>query len=96
MQAFLLRHLVPANEFAVTAYPSGFQPITKRVPPTLSETSVIKTATKKASKGTASTTKKFTKSEVVSQLRRLKRLYEAGYLADEFYLAKVAECEPGQ
>ena len=38
----------------------------------------------------------FTKKQVVSRLRDLKRLYEEGLLTDEFYWERVAECDAAQ
>ena len=38
----------------------------------------------------------FTKKQVASRLRDLKRLYEAGVLTDEFYWDRVAECDTAQ
>jgi hypothetical protein len=39
---------------------------------------------------------KFTKAQVASRLKYLKYLYEEGLLMDDFYDAKVAECETAQ
>lgn len=39
---------------------------------------------------------KFTKQQVKGRLRQLKLLYEEGLLTDEFYEAKVRECEAAQ
>lgn len=36
---------------------------------------------------------KFTKQQITGRLRQLKLLYEDGLLTDDFYAAKVAECE---
>jgi hypothetical protein len=36
---------------------------------------------------------KFTKNQVLGRLRQLKALHDEGLLTDEFYRAKVAECE---
>ena len=38
----------------------------------------------------------FTKKQVASRLRDLKRLYEEGLLTDEFYWERVAECDVAQ
>jgi len=96
MQAFLWRHLVPAEEFLVTSFPYSFEPPNKRTPPTLpSSATVTKTSTSKA---TSSPDKKgkFSKGSVAGRLRQLRRIYEDGLFTDSFYLAKVAECEAGQ
>jgi len=44
----------------------------------------------------ASAKPKFTKQQVAGRLRQLKLLFEEGMLSDEFYDAKVAECEAVQ
>ena len=52
-----------------------------------------KTATATAPPATATGPKpKFTPQQIASRLRDLNRLYGTGYLTDEFYLEKVAEC----
>lgn len=92
MQAFLWRHFVPAQEFSVLPYPSGPRLLARRVPP-----SPPPAAAAPATNATARTsTSKFTKSQVAGRLRQLKRIYEDGLFTDEFYLARVAECERDQ
>jgi len=49
-----------------------------------------------AATATAPPKPKFTAQQVVQRLRELKHLYSAGYLTDEFYLDKVAECQVPQ
>jgi hypothetical protein len=39
---------------------------------------------------------KFTKQQVSGRLRQLKLLYEEGLLTDEFYEARVKECEAAE
>jgi hypothetical protein len=39
---------------------------------------------------------KFTKQQVAGRLRQLKLLYDEGWLTEEFYKRKVAECEEAQ
>jgi len=89
MQAFLWRHLVPAKEFSVLTHPpsSSSRLSPKRTPPTLPSSTATTSKTQKS---------KFTKGKVAGRLRQLERLYEDGLFTDEFYLAKVAECESGQ
>jgi len=97
MQAFLWRHLVPAQEFAVTLFPRDFQLPPKRVPPTLTpekKAELLKVST--SAKGSSGDKGKFTKGQVAGRLRQLRRLYEDGYFTDSFYLARVAECEAAQ
>ncbi|MCX7886959.1 MAG: hypothetical protein N3B01_06870 [Verrucomicrobiae bacterium] len=91
MQAFLWRHLQPAKEF-LAMVPPPYNPFAyKRPAPTL-PSSASKAITAASTEGKS----KFTKSQVAGRLRQLRRLYDDGYFTDEFYLAKVAECETGQ
>jgi hypothetical protein len=90
MQAFLWRHLVPAEEFKVLVFDPAFQPAGRRVrrappPPTTSTTA-----------SSNAPQPKFTKQQVAGRLRQLKLLYDEGLLAEEFYQKKVAECEAAQ
>lgn len=84
MQAFLWRHLVPAQEFIAYVYDPAYQPPSKRELPKPRE----KAAGDKP-KGPA----KFSPKQVAGRLRQLEFLYEEGLLSDDFYLDKVEECE---
>lgn len=87
MQAFLWRHLVPAKDMKLMVYdPSNKTPplrIAPEPPARNEDPSAAKDGDKKI---------KFTKQQVASRLRELKRLYEECLLADDFYLEKVKEC----
>ena len=92
MQAFLWRHLVPAEELKVLVFNPSYQPPAKRVrrtpAPTPSETKPPAAAVDpKTGKP------KFTKQQVAGRLRQLKLLFEDGLLTEDFYDRKVAECE---
>jgi hypothetical protein len=92
MQAFLWRHLVPAAELPALVYSPSAKPAPKRIapplPPSLTQTAVASTnAPGKA---------KFTRQQVEWRLRQLKLLYEEDLLTDDFYAAKVAECDAGR
>ena len=95
MQAFLWRHLVPAEELKVLVYNPSYSPVPKRVPPPApakpKPATVAERPAGKAPAGKA----KFTKRQVLGRLRQLKRLYEEWLLTDSFYHRKVAECEAG-
>ncbi|MEI7732574.1 MAG: PPC domain-containing protein [Verrucomicrobiota bacterium] len=98
MQAFLWRHLVPAQEFKVAVFDPSYEPPPKRVPQAHSTPKVVAKVepTKTVSSGstTNATTKlKFSKNQIAGRLRQLKLLYEEGLLTDAFYGDKVAECE---
>jgi len=96
MQAFLWRHLVPAQSLVANV----FDP-TKEIPPkrVLKEKPEAKPAdtakTAPAGKDAAEEKPKakFTKNQVAGRLRQLKLLFEEGLLTDDFYEDKVAECE---
>jgi hypothetical protein len=94
MQAFLWRHLLPAQELDALVYDPAYQPPPKRVPPNLPETQP--TVAQPADAAAAKPQPKFTQQQVASRLRDLKRLYASGYLTDEFYLEKLAECQISQ
>jgi hypothetical protein len=105
MQAFLWRHLVPADDFQVLVAAANFQPPARRVPrarPAVTATTTSVAATNSATKpvtlaaADASRKPAFSKQQVAGRLRQLKLLYEDGLLTDEFYEAKVAECEAVQ
>jgi hypothetical protein len=90
MQAFLWRHLVPADEFQVHVYDRSMklkEPPDPVVPPAISAM-IAAEAKKRVESGQT-----FTKGQVRGRLRDLKRLYGQGLLSAGFYLRKVAECE---
>jgi hypothetical protein len=101
MQAFLWRHLVPAQKLEALVFDPAYQPPPKRVPPNLPEPAVAAqtaqgTGAPTGDTGAPKPQPKFTQQQVTVRLRELKRLYGAGYLTDEFYLVKVAECQVSQ
>ncbi len=106
MQAFLWRHLVPANDLRVLVFDPKAQPPPKRVPParpppkspaTPSATPpVAGAAVVAAGSPPAVVPPKFTKQQIEGRLRQLKLLYQEGLLTDAFYDAKATECEAGQ
>jgi hypothetical protein len=88
MQAFLWRHLVPAEELEALVYNPSYEPPAERVAPELSDEQMAELAPKDTAEKP-----KFTKRQVAGRLRQLKTLYEDWLLTDDFYLRKVAECE---
>jgi hypothetical protein len=86
MQAFLWRHLVPAEDFPAVVYDPAYKAPLKHTPPEL--TDALKA--KYAPQGTAA---KFTKGQVAGRLRQLGNLYQESLFRNDFYLRKVAECE---
>ncbi len=91
MQAFLWRHLVPAQELLVQVFDPTYEPPPTRIPPQLTDEQL-------AEYGAASAGEKpkFTERQVVGRLRQLKALYEEWLLTDDFYHRKVAECRAAQ
>ena len=87
MQAFLWRHLLPAENLCLTVYNPSYKPPPKRIPEPLTDEEKAEFAPK------AGTAPKFTKRQVKGRLRQLKLLYEEYLLTDSFYNRKVAECE---
>jgi hypothetical protein len=107
MQAFLWRHLLPARDLKVLVFDPSQQPPTRRFararPPKVAVTNspVVVASTAATNSPTTSTNSavdkpKFTKQQVESRLRQLKRLFEEGLLTDDFYEEKVAECEAAE
>jgi len=92
MQAFLWRHLVPAEELRVLVFNPSYQPPPKRVP-RVPATSTAPTKPPVAAVDPATGKPKFTKQQVAGRLRQLKLLFEDGLLTEDFYDRKVAECE---
>ncbi len=89
MQAFLWRHLVPAEELLAVVFDPAYQPPPKRVPPPRpAETEEVAAAS-----DTPVEPPKFTKQQVAGRLRQINFLYQEGLLTDEFSAKKIAECE---
>ena len=91
MQAFLWRHLVPAEDLKVLVYNPADKPPPTRVfvPSGIEPKQTAPSA--KAANGKAKF--KFTKRQVAGRLRQLQKLYKEWLLTDRFYERKVAECE---
>jgi len=85
MQAFLWRHLVPAEALKVRVFNPSYQPPVARVAPP--------PRTAKTDPNKKEGQPKFTKGQVAGRLRQIEFLYQNWLLTDEFYLDKVAECE---
>jgi hypothetical protein len=100
MQAFLWRHLVPAQDLKVVVYDPSYTPPPKRVPrvtptPPVETKAPAPPTPAVATKAPAAPAGKptFTKQQVAGRLRQLKILFEDGLLTDDFYNRRVAECE---
>ncbi|TWU37325.1 hypothetical protein [Novipirellula artificiosorum] len=86
MQAFLWRHLVPAQDFVAVVFNPAAQMTMQRADP--SPRAVAAATTKPAAQAVT-----FNKKQVAGRLRQLKLLYDEWLLTEPFYAAKVAECE---
>ncbi|MFB3890929.1 MAG: PPC domain-containing protein [Phycisphaerae bacterium] len=96
MQAFLWRHLVPAEDLKVLVYDPAYSPPPKRVPPPRPvQTRPASTQTRPAPASGAAKPR-FSKREVAGLIRQLKWLYEEGLITDGFYGRKMAECEAAE
>jgi hypothetical protein len=108
MQAFLWRHLVPAEDLKALVFDPSYQPAPERsrkmppIPPPAKVAPVAPVATTPAKAapgapvvpGAKTPVKpKFTKQQVAGRLKQIQRLYEDGLIQDDFYDRKVAECE---
>jgi hypothetical protein len=91
MQAFLWRHLVPAQDFQALAYSPADEPAPRRGsrlrPPSNPTPASTNAAAATDSKS------KFTPQQINARLRQLRLLHDEGLLTDEFHQRKVAECE---
>ncbi|MBI5686828.1 MAG: PPC domain-containing protein [Verrucomicrobia bacterium] len=91
MQAFLWRHLVPAQNLKVLVYDGAYEPppvrVPRDIPPDVLARAKVKAAEMQA-KG-----QKFTKGQAAGRVRQLKYLFEEGLLTDAFYGERAAECE---
>jgi hypothetical protein len=83
MQAFLWRHLVPAQELKAFVYDPAADKRRSKRNYTPGATIPIDRSTGKP---------KFDKKQVAGRLRQLELLFEDGLLTPEFYREKVAEC----
>ncbi len=112
MQAFLWRHLVPAQDLKVVVSNPAYDPPTRKslkksasAPASAPAVASTKPATSSAIASTQPTTGpatatpgkfKFTKSQVARRLQEIKSLFEEGLITEEFANRKIAECEEAQ
>jgi len=97
MQAFLWRHLVPAEDLRVIVFDPSFQPPPQRVSRVFNRALSPEEIKAMVLAVDPSAVKlKFTKQQVAGRLRQLKLLFEEGLLTEDFYVRKVAECEAAQ
>ncbi len=82
MQAFLWRHLVPAESLVAIVGDGKTSTNYRRTLPPPMPASLVNVATAT-----------FTKQQVASRLKQLRNLFDAWLLTDEFYRERVAECE---
>ena len=93
MQAFLWRHLVPASDLLALTFDPANEPSPRRPAPVIPSPPPTTNTVAAAGATNAVAKPKFTKQQITNRLRQLKLLYEEELLTDEFYRAKVAECE---
>jgi len=86
MQAFLWRHLMPAQELMAHVYNPAYRRQPTRVRPPIPEEA------KPAAKPGEET--KYSKRQVAGLVRQIERLYQEWYLTDEFANRKIAEIDP--
>jgi hypothetical protein len=95
MQAFLWRHLVPAEAFKVQVFNPNAPPPPQRVPRMSVSPPVLKPKPQTAGQPEGKKPK-FTKQQVAWLVRLINNLYNDGLLTDSFYAMKIAELEAGQ
>jgi hypothetical protein len=91
MQAFLWRHLVPAQDLKLLVSAPPKPPPAKSVRTPAPPPAPPKPAP--AAADPAATKAKFTKQQVANRLRQIKVLFDDGLLTKDFYDRQVAECE---
>ncbi len=103
MQAFLWRHLVPAQDLKALVFAPATEQASRGVrrtpvPPPKPSPAPSSTTPKPAPAVTdpAATKAKFAKQQVAFRLRQIKLLFADGLLTKDFYNRKVAECEAAQ
>jgi hypothetical protein len=94
MQAFLWRHLVPAEKLNALVFDSAYEPPPKRMRREVAPGDVPeKPATPALGADGKPVKAKFTKNQVVGRLRELKGLFEEGLTTVDFDYKKVLECQ---
>lgn len=88
MQAFLWRHLVPADNFVVHVYNPSFKPPQRVARIGSADSARILSEIMKARGGKEPT---LSKGQAQGRLRQLQQLFESGLLTDEFYFRRAAE-----
>ncbi len=89
MQAFLWRHLVPAEQFLVSVYDPSYEPPRTRIPPP-------PPPKPETPPDQPTSPPMFTKAQVAGRIRQIEYLYENWLITDDFYHRKMAECEVAQ
>ncbi len=82
MQAFLWRHLLPAEDLPALVYNPSFRPPADRVRPPIRD--------EQRPKGVKRT---LTKSSVAGRLNQIESLYQQWFLTDEFASRQIASIE---
>jgi hypothetical protein len=93
MQAFLWRHLVPAEQLNVLVYDSSYEPPPKRMRREVLPGQAEATPAEAAVGPDGKPKPKFTKQQVAGRLRELKGLFEEGLTTEDFDYRKVLECQ---
>lgn len=89
MQAFLWRHLVPAQQFVVSVYDPTYQPPRTRIPSPPPPKPAVPPEQPPSPP-------MFTKAQVAGRIKQIEYLYENWLITDNFYHSKMAECELAQ
>jgi hypothetical protein len=91
MQAFLWRHLLPADELKALVSDPSYQPALKRTPPAAAATVEAKVAAeaKALMKNAADASQ--VRRQLIGRVRQLRLLYEDWLLTDDFYARKLTD-----
>ncbi len=88
MQAFLWRHLVPAEDLRVQVFNPSYEPPRRRA-----KRPATPPSTESPKPGDPAAKPKFTRRQVEGRIRQLNILLEDGLITEEFHDRKIAECE---
>ena len=86
MQAFLWRHLMPAQELMAVVYRPTFKLPTTRVRPPIPESAKPERASEEKAK--------YSEKQIAGLVRQIERLYQEWFLTDDFTNRKLAEIDP--
>jgi hypothetical protein len=89
MQAFLWRHLVPAQSLEALVFDPSVEPLARRA----RRLAAAPAVSPKAPAAPVDGKPKFTQKQVVGRLRQIAILFDEGLITEDFERRKIQECE---